>query len=395
MRINNNISALNAYNNLQRTDSAMSKNLERLSSGLRINRAADDAAGLAISEKMRGQVKGLNQAVRNAQDGISMIQTAEGALNETHSILQRMRELSVQSANDTNTAQDRSNLQKEVDELSKEITRIGNDTQYNTKGLVDGTLTASFQIGANSGQKLDLSVSDMRASALGVTGTAYTATDVTGVAGLQVRSTTGEATSITYTAASTDVNGAEIAETTASFDSGTGAITVTLAQAAGDTSVAGALTATHADIQSALESVAAEAGIEVSTSATTGTTVAAAVPGNTTVSTAVDAAASELKGINISSQTAADAALTTLDTAIEAVSTQRSNLGAMQNRLEHTINNLGTSAENLTAAESRIRDLDMAAEMSQFTKNQILIQAGTSMMAQANQKPQSVLSLLG
>lgn len=274
MRINNNISAMNTYSRLTSAQTAQSKSLEKLSSGLRINRAGDDAAGLAISEKMRGQIGGLNQAVRNAQDGISLIQTAEGALNETHSILNRMRELAVQSSNDTNTATDRGEIQKEIAQLIQEVDRIATTTQFNTQNLLDttgGTAgTFTLQIGANDSQSLDIAISDMQAAALGVD------------------------------------------------------------------------------------------GIDLS----------------------VDAATSA-------------AAITTIDDAIGTVSSERASLGANQNRLEHTINNLTTTSENLSAAESRIRDVDMAKEMMEFTKNNILNQASTAMLAQANQMPQGVLQLLG
>lgn len=273
MRINHNIAALNTHRQLGANNTQASKNLEKLSSGLKINRAGDDAAGLAISEKMRGQIRGLDMASKNAQDGISLIQTAEGALNETHAILQRMRELAVQSANDTNTTTDRDELQKEVDELLTEITRIATDTEFNTKTLLNGDLSGAgnelvFHIGANSGQSIKLSIGDMSATGLSV------------------------------------------------------------------------------------------------------------------------------DGVDISTQTGADAAITVIQTAIDDVSSERAKLGANQNRLEHTINNLGTSSENLTAAESRIRDVDMAKEMMEFTKNNILSQAAQAMLAQANQQPQGVLQLL-
>lgn len=288
MRINTNLAALNAYRNLTATNNALSKSLERLSSGFRINRASDDAAGLAISEKMRGQMRGLAQAQRNAQDGISLIQTAEGALNETHAILQRMRELAVQAANDTNTLVDRRQIQKEINQLIEEIDRIANTTQFNTRNLLNGSLAATakalvFMIGANSGQTIKLNINTMKAAALGATNN---------VGGLKVTNP--------------------------------------------DTaSTGGVLTAS-----------------------------------------------------------AAQQAVTTLDLAITEVSGERAKLGAVQNRLEHTIANLGTAQENLTAAESRIRDLDMAQEMMSFTRNQILSQAGTAMLAQANAVPQTILQLL-
>ena len=270
MRIQHNISALNTHRNLTFNNTQASKNLEKLSSGYKINRAGDDAAGLAISEKMRGQIRGLDMATKNAQDSISLIQTAEGALNETHDILQRMRELAVQSANDTNVTSDRAALQLEIDALAEEITRISTDTEFNTQKLLSGGFSdKTFHIGANESQNIKVSISNMSASALNVS------------------------------------------------------------------------------------------------------------------------------GVSISSQASANTAITTFDTAIKTVSEQRAKLGAVQNRLEHTINNLGATSENLSAAESRIRDTDMAKEMMGFTKNNILMQAAQSMLAQANQQPQGVLQLLG
>ncbi len=279
MRIVNNISAMNTNRVLGATDGALGKTLEKLSSGLRINRAGDDAAGLAISEKMRSQIRSMNQAIRNAQDGISLIQTAEGALNEVQSILHRMRELSIQASNDTLTSDDKNKLQDEVNQLIDEVDRIAKTTQFNTMELLDGTLASgsdgvTFHIGPNtgSGHTLTVHIRDMQAGSLG---------------------------------------------------SGT----------------------------------------------------------NT------------LKSINIA--TDPTKAIDAIDAALEQVSSQRSLLGAVQNRLEHTIANLGVTMENLQAAESRIRDVDMAQEMTQFTKNQILMQSATAMLAQANMKPQAVLQLLG
>ncbi len=295
MRINNNISALNAWRGLTNTDNALSKSLEKLSSGLRINRAGDDAAGLAISEKMRGQIRGLNMAIKNAQDGISLIQTAEGALTETHAILQRMRELAVQAANDTNTTKDREELQKEVNQLLEELDRIADNTEFNTKKLLDGSVASfTFHIGANEGQKMELSIASMKTTAIGTPGT----------------------------------------DGTVSGDNG---------------------------------------GVALSTLENTNL--------------------EENKGII--GQAQADQAITLINNALEMVSAERSKLGASQNRLEHTIKNLGVAAENLQAAESRIRDVDMAAEMMNFTRQNILMQAGTAMLAQANARPQSVLQLLG
>lgn len=270
---------MNAHRNMGFNTSQTGKAMEKLSSGLRINRAGDDAAGLAISEKMRGQIRGLDQATRNSQDGISMIQTAEGALNETHSILQRMRELAVQSANDTNTNDDRAALQDEMNQLAKETNRIANNTQFNSKDLIKGdfaTTGLNFQIGSNTTQRITLTIGNMGAASLGV-------------------GTAGEAGT-----------GLDISSSTASFD----------------------------------------------------------------------------------------AVLSSVDAAIKTVSQERSKLGSVQNRLEHTIQNLGTSSENLQAAESRIRDVDMAKEMMNFTRSNILNQASQAMLSQANQQPQAVLQLL-
>lgn len=307
MRINHNISALNTYRQLSVNSGATGKSLEKLSSGYRINRAGDDAAGLAISEKMRSQIRGLDMAAKNANDGISLIQTAEGALQETHSILQRIRELAVQSANGTNSeadgtaaevtagtatvaygTSDRDKLQNELFALTEEIKRISTDTEFNGMKLLDGSLDTgteiTFHIGANADQTVSLAVGDMGADALNISSAA--------------------------------------------------------------------------------------------------------------VSTTAAPAAVSAGNINISTQANAEASLDAIDTAITSVSNQRSALGAMQNRLEHTINNLGTTSENLAASESRIRDVDMAKEMMEFTKNNILTQAATAMLAQANMQPQSVLQLL-
>ncbi|OLO42798.1 flagellin [Alkalihalophilus pseudofirmus] len=272
MKINNNIQALNAYRNLNQNQFSTSKNLEKLSSGLRINRAADDAAGLAISEKMRSQIRGLKQAERNALDGVSLIQTAEGAMQEIHAMLQRMRELAVQAANDTYEAEDRQAIKNEIDELVDEIKSISEKTEFNKKKILDGGTMAApgidFQIGANSNQKVNLQIDKMDATTLGVA------------------------------------------------------------------------------------------------------------------------------NISVDSHVNANNAIDQIDTAIKTVSENRSKLGAIQNRLEHTINNLQTTHENLSAAESRIRDADMALEMTEFTKNNILNQSATAMLAQANQLPQGVLQLL-
>lgn len=276
MRINNNMMAMNTQRQLGINAMASQRSIEKLSSGLRINKAGDDAAGLAISEKMRGQIKGLQQASRNAQDGISLVQTAEGALSETHSILQRVRELAVQASNDTNVTIDRLAIKEELSSLSLEMTRIANNTEFNTQKLLGTAAPGALriQIGANSGQNIEIIFTNMQAS---------------------------------------------------------------------------------------------------------GTLI--------NIGTA-DAA------IGVTAQSTADALVGVANLAITNVSTQRAKIGAVQNRLEHTIRNLDMAAENLQASESRVRDVDMAKEMMDFTKNNILNQAATAMLAQANQAPQAVLQLL-
>lgn len=386
MRINNNMMAMNANRQLGINNTGTAKSLEKLSSGFRINRAGDDAAGLSISEKMRGQIRGLNMASKNSQDGISLIQTAEGALDETHAILQRMRELAVQSANDTNVEVDRAALQDEMNQLRQEIDRIGNNTEFNTQKLLDNTFAnKKFHIGANEGQDLEVSINDMRADALKINGEVYKAEDVdaTNIEGLQVRSLDGEKVKIKFEEA-----GDKDTKTGALYNKDTKEITVTLAK---DTDI----TATKADVKTALESVAGEANIAVSTTEDfEGTDTLAAKGTDLTLTAEVDEDASKSAGVNISDQKSASKAITTINSAIETVSKERSKLGAVQNRLEHTIKNLDNAAENLQAAESRVRDVDMAREMMEFTKQNILQQASTAMLAQANQAPQTVLQLL-
>ncbi|MEY8302789.1 flagellin N-terminal helical domain-containing protein [Anaerosalibacter bizertensis] len=417
MRINNNLMAMNTHRQLGINNTATSKSLEKLSSGFRINRAGDDAAGLAISEKMRGQIRGLNMASKNAQDGISLIQTAEGGLNETHAILQRMRELAIQSANDTNVAVDRSEIQKEIDQLTKEISRIGQTTEFNTQNLLAGEFDGTFHIGANQGQNLSLKIADMRANSLAVTGQAKIEleADTSGAASIKDNDADG-----TYTIDGTnlkDSKGTIVATTTDHktwTGNGNGAIadaeTIVFKQEvdSGNITILNNKVTGTAQFDSKLEAgdykydsakkqlldgggnviANSEDGIEF-TSAKDGTTVLLTLDAD-------QGADFELSigGIDVSTQKTADSAITTINNAIETVSTERSKLGALQNRLEHTIKNLDTSAENLQAAESRIRDVDMAKEMMEFTKQNILQQAATAMLAQANQAPQTVLQLL-
>ncbi|MCF3942995.1 flagellin [Oceanobacillus alkalisoli] len=399
MIINHNISALNAHRQLGANQGAVQNSLEKLSSGLGINKAGDDAAGLAISEKMRAQISGLEMAGKNAQDGISLIQTAEGAMNESHAILQRMRELAVQSANDTNTDSDRAELQKEVDQLAEALTDISKNTQFNEKDLLTGAFAEeglTFHVGANQGQALSVKISDMSADALNVTED-YTvvANKAAAIEAGQiyfqeaqepVEAQTIEVTGNTFTY--TDASGAEATATWT--DAGAGETTPGYYN--GDELILGAAEAFDGDDDTGTGTGTANIAATKGTEAGYYNSDSELVIVTNDEIHAVDA---EVKtGINISSQTSADEAITTLQSAIDTVSAERSKLGAVQNRLDHTINNLGTSQENLTAAESRIRDVDMAKEMMEFTKNNILSQAAQSMLAQANQMPQGVLQLL-
>ena len=388
---------------------AGAKSMEKLSSGLRINRAGDDAAGLAISEKMRGQIRGLKQAGRNAQDGISLIQTAEGALNETHSILQRMRELAVQSANDTNTDTDRTEIQKEIDELAKELTRISNNTEFNTRNLLNGGIktgalgSATFHIGANQGQSLSLEINAMDAATLGVArdltvsnddGTAATLT----VDGLTVTASTNDDAYNDFTLTVADGTTEGIA-----VDYSGKTIAITLDSTNNSTTDISTLTVTESGTNPGIGSFTFSGAAGTATATTTGTTAGGADDTTTKLLSSAATFAGGVKtadavvegGIDVSTQAAADSAISVIQEAIDTVSAERSKLGVYQNRLERTIANLGTSTENLQAAESRIRDVDMAEEMMAFTKFQILQQASTAMLAQANMAPQSVLQLLG
>jgi flagellin len=423
--------ANNALRNMNINSNNASKAMEKLSSGLRINRAGDDAAGLAISEKMRGQINGLNQASTNAQDSISLIQTGEGALNETHSILQRMRTLAVQSANDTNTTSDRSQIQKEVDQLAQEIGRIGDTTEFNTQKLLDGTFSGTFQIGANQNQNLTLDIGDMRSFALGITGKAevtasgtytptativgdtleagtYSVVTVASGASYSLQDSSGKvvATStdgLTYKTQAAD-GGAGDDELVFKQKVTSGSVTVA-EDASGAKSYKGTAQFDNKGLQAgnytyndADKTLVDNNGTIVAVSSD-GIAFKANVNGaSATVFTATvkltDGDAVNVGGINVSDQKSANAAVTTINNALENVSTQRAKLGAYQNRLEHTINNLGVSSENLTSAESRIRDVDMASEMSEYSKNNILSQAAQAMLAQANQQPQQVLQLL-
>jgi flagellin len=386
MRINNNLMAMNTHRQLGINTTNGSKSIEKLSSGFRINRAGDDAAGLAISEKMRGQIRGLNQASRNAQDSISLVQTAEGALNETQEILQRMRELAVQSSNDTNVSGDRTAIQNEIDELSAEITRISDTTEFNTQKLLDGTFSGgTFHIGANADQNVSLAISGMDSADLSV--------GTLGVGGATTTTYTTVDTNMEFSKATTAAVTVQVALVATgaaagvSVNTATNAITYTLAS----TTAGVATPVTYNDILTAINGDTDASALVTGqlVSGTSGTDTVSAAVGAVTIT-----GTQGPSGIDITTQSAANAAITTINDAITTVSDQRAKLGAVQNRLEHTIKNLDTSSENLQASESRIRDVDMAKEMMNFTKNNILQQAAQSMLAQANQAPQGVLQLL-
>lgn len=384
MIINHNISALNTYRQLTVNNSATSKSLEKLSSGYRINRAGDDAAGLAISEKMRGQIRGLNMASKNAQDGISLIQTAEGALQEVHSILQRMRELAVQAANGTNTDDDRAELQKEIEQLKSEINRISTDTEFNTLKLLDGSFAkvGTWDPTKNDANLVSVEVLDDNIKV----GSSYAIT-VKKVAS----DTDGNITVVNIT-----VKDAENEENPVIDDT---VQNVNVANGYVNVNVGGFKV--KVNIDDITFPTSGESQDTVTTNVTVDDTKAVAFQiganqNQITKLTISDMSSEALgvDGVDVSTAESASQAIGLVDEAIKKVSSERSKLGAIQNRLEHTISNLGTSAENLTAAESRIRDVDMAKEMMEFTKNTILIQASQAMLAQANQLPQGVLQLL-
>ena len=402
----------------------MGKSLERLSSGFRINRAADDAAGLAISEGLRSQIGGMKQAVRNTQDGISVIQTAEGALGTTTSILQRMRDLSVQANNGAVSTEAKANIQSEVVQLKSELDRIASTTSFNGKKLLDGSFQANFQVGANAGETISVAIGKSMGSAgLGVSGVDVTAkgaydfqTGTAAAAGKAVITTaagTAAAAVMTIqevaaTAATTDFSatGDKASFETLSGSIGFGGKSFDLASVSYDDTVDsnGDASIDGADLLHQLNSAAKSAlGLSSATGPFTGTatgltfSVSEAVSGYTAASgfARTSSAADLAKATpTFTAASGAEDAISKLDTAIGTVSTQRANLGAIQNRFDHTINNLNVAVENLSTSESRIRDADMAQEMVQFTRNQILSQAGTAMLAQANQASQGVLSLL-
>jgi flagellin len=386
MIVQHNLTAMNSNRQLGVITSGQAKSSEKLSSGYKINRAGDDAAGLKISEKMRSQVRGLQRASTNAQDGVSLIQTAEGALNEAHAILQRMSELTVQGSNDTNQDIDRDAINQELAELTKEIDRIASTTQFNKQQLLDGSFVEKrLHVGANTNQNIGISIEAMNATAIGlndaitvsITGSRITRYSVNGTS----YSTKAGAVSNAKTAALSNANVAGVASRMLTVTSGGNnyySVGGKRYQVANTTSAAAASAAAKAlydhDVASVTDPIDAMKVTEA-------VSHKAATTANVTAPT-------------VSCYEKAQATLSKIHAAINNISTQRSALGALQNRLEHTIANLDNVAENTQAAESRIRDTDMASEMVEYSKNQILAQAGQAMLAQANQATQGVLSLL-
>lgn len=381
--INTNIPSLNAQRNLNESQASLATSLERLSSGLRINSAKDDAAGLAISERFTTQIRGLNQAIRNANDAISLSQTAEGSLSSIGDSLQRIRELAVQSRNATNSASDRAALDVEAQALKDEINRIAEQTEFNGVKLLNGSFTnQEFQVGANAGQTISISeIVNANASALGT----YSSAETTGAVA------SGFATPIAA-----------------------GGITLTAKDGStvdlGAIGAASSATERAGQIRDAVNAVADQTGIyarndtATTVTLTTTTNTNGIVIGGTVNDATVTGFANGttgltqntgFAGLDLNSTAGADTALSQMDAALEAVNTARANLGAIQNRFESTISNLSTTAENLSASRSRIQDADFAAETANLTRAQILQQAGTSILAQANALPQNVLSLLG
>ncbi|MGH8077216.1 MAG: flagellin [Lysobacter sp.] len=384
--INTNVMSLNSQRNLSKSGAELATSLQRLSSGLRINSAKDDAAGLAISERFTTQIRGSDQAARNANDGISLAQTAEGSMGEISNNLQRIRELAVQSRNATNSATDRAALNAEAQQLKAEINRVANQTSFNGTKLLDGSFTSqAFQVGANQGQTISVDkIANAKSTALG-SWTAVTGNSTsTGVAAAVGALASGDLT----------INGFNV-----------GAVT-----AGADATAQGAAVATAINTQTASSGVTATSALGVITlTAATGTAVViggavanqAATQtrtgltfGTATMTAAAGAATTGFDALDISTTLGADNAMLAMDGALTAINTARADMGAIQNRFSSVVANLASTSENLSAARSRIQDTDFAKETAQLTRNQILQQAGTAMLAQANQAPQGVMALL-
>jgi flagellin len=390
LRINTNIQAIDAQRNLMASGNALTKSIEKLSSGLRINRAADDAAGLSISEKLRSQIRSLAQAQRNAQDGISMLQTAEGALTEVHDMLQRMRELAIQASNDTLSGQDASGINTEVQQLRSEIDAIRDRTRFNGKDLLTGSLITT----AGGASATDLVLNDTITN--GTTDSAViTSLDVSGARAGTPFTFSGSGSNITLTRASDSVSqtisvAAINANGSSTLDFSALGVKVTMVSTAGMTAAGVVTGLTNAVNDTVITTGTGSANLQIGPNASDSLNVAFI-----DMSVSGLGLTSVLNNYNASqSVTNAQAMITAVDAAVQTVSTMRAGLGATQNRLEHTIASLGVTHENLSASESRIRDADFAEEMVGFTKNQVLQQAGTAILAQANHLPQNVLQLL-
>ncbi|GHB10212.1 flagellin [Shewanella indica] len=388
--VNTNVTSLSSQKNLNNANSALKTSMERLSSGLRINSAKDDAAGLQISNRLTSQINGLDVAQRNANDGISIAQTAEGAMQESTNILQRMRDLSLQSANGSNSAEDRAAMQKEITSLQEELTRISDTTAFGGQKLLNGSYrTQAFQVGANANETISVTLGDVGADAIGksgkeVTGT-FAAANVTGLIG----KTGNEALEFGYTDA----------------DGKTKTLTVDFTNVSDIDGLASAINTALAD--TGVSVVKDTAGTELKYSGfmengSTALTVSKATKGDSSdikadVAVTVgedDSGFSAIEGVDISTADGAQSAVSVIDAAIAGIDSQRADLGAVQNRLSFTINNLNNISTNVSDARSRIQDVDFAKETAQMTKQQILSQTSSAMLAQANQLPQVALSLL-
>ena len=389
MIINHNMNALNAHRNMGINNTAAGKSMEKLSSGLRINRAGDDAAGLAISEKMRGQIRGLTQASRNSADGISMIQTAEGALNETTNILQRMRELAVQASNDTNTTSDREEIQKEINALTEEVDRIANNTEFNTQKLLNGSKSGEEgdlvreEVTAQIGEftiSLDKDLADGDRLVIDGKFIKFDTNDVVDKDTIKAKL---EPILEGYDITVTDKKNIKLVQKVGT-DKDEFKVKLNGADTGFKTTIKDGVTARAEEYSEGKVSVQVGANAEQSMSIEIGDMRAQALK----------IVNDKGRGLSVETAESANEAITAFDAALNAVSSQRANLGAVQNRLEYTISNLDNTAENLTSAESTLRDVDMAKEMMEYSKNNILNQAAQAMISQANQQPQNVLQLL-
>ncbi len=418
--INTNLSALNTWNQLNKNTKSMNSSLEKLSSGYKINSSSDDASGLAISEKMLNQINGLNKASDNAQNASSMVQTADGALEETDSILERIRELAVQSSSDTSTDSDRSNIQDEVDALVDEINNIADTTEFNTKKLLNGSMSAKTSSTANVESNTAL-----KAGASTLVTTATTLTSLTDTAGNKLGIASGDVITISYmkngslvtdtvnvtsstTLGALDDGNYTLSVVSAASSSATGLATGTVqatAATAGTASAIYGLTITVKDSTGTTKNTAATDALSSFAQTTAATdlanngTATVLIGANTGQDITInignmDASSLGVQGLDVSSQAAANIAIKVVDTAVATVSAERASLGAVVNRLDATTNNLSTASENLTAANSLIKDTDMASEMATYTKLSVITQAATAMLAQANSQPQQVLKLL-